>query len=272
MSTESTAREHKYETLQVEVRDKGVTWVTMNNPPANAIGDRLMDDLDQAADVLAADPAVRVIVITSAHPKNFLAGADLKAMIANAGSYAGSNNGIAQASARMQSLFDKFAKLPKPVIAAINGHALGGGCELAMACDFRIMSAGRIGLTEVSLGLIPGAGGTQRMTRLLGRAQATELIFRAKQLTPEEALAVGLVNRVVAPDQLAAETTAFAEELAQGAIHAMGLAKVAIDAAEGPIETGLKVEAESFARTFTTGEPGEGLMAFFQKRKPQFLK
>lgn len=261
-----------YETLRIEIREKGVTFVTMDNPPANAIGDQLMTDLDLAADALAADKSVRVIVLTSAHPKNFLAGADIKAMMSNAGSYAGSGNGIAAASARMQSLFDKFAKLPKPVIAAINGHALGGGCELAMACDFRIMSAGRIGLTEVSLGLIPGAGGTQRMTRLLGRAKATELIFTAKQLTPDEALAIGLVTRVVEPDRLIEETTAFAEQLAEGAIHAMGLAKVSIDAAEGPIEDGLRVEAESFAGTFSTGEPGEGLMAFLQKRKPQFLK
>ena len=276
MSNESGASNKSndpfHQTIRVDVRDKGITWITIDNPPANAIGDALMDDLDRAASALAADKSVRVIVITSAHPKNFLAGADLKAMISNAGSYAGSNNGIAEASARMQSLFDKFAKLPKPVIAAINGHALGGGCELAMACDFRIMSAGRIGLTEVSLGLIPGAGGTQRMTRLLGRAKATELIFTAKQLTPDEALAIGLVNRVTAPDQLEAETTAFAEQLAEGAIHAMGLAKLAIDAAEGPIEHGLQVEAQAFARTFTTGEPGDGLMAFFQKRKPQFLR
>lgn len=260
-----------YETIQIDRRDKGVTWIIVDNPPANAIGDQLMEELETAADELGSDDSVRVVVITSAHHKTFLAGADLKGMIQNGSQYAGKEGGIAAQSARMQSCFDRFAKLPKPVIAAINGHALGGGCELAMACDFRIMSKGRIGLTEVSLGLIPGAGGTQRMTRLLGRAKATELIFTAKQLEPEEALQVGLVNRVVSPENLEEETTAFAEQLAEGAVKAMGLAKRAIDAAEGPIEDGLSIEAKSFEKTFQTGEPGVGLAAFFQKKKPQFI-
>jgi enoyl-CoA hydratase/carnithine racemase len=261
-----------YETIRIDRRDKGVTWITVDNPPANAICDQLMEELETAADELGKDEAVRVVVITSAHHKTFLAGADLKGMMQNGSKYAGKEGGIAAQSARMQACFDRFAKLPKPVIAAINGHALGGGCELALACDFRIMSKGRIGLTEVSLGLIPGAGGTQRMTRLLGRAKATELIFTAKQLEPEEALRVGLVHRVVPSENLEGETTAFAEQLAEGAVKAMGLAKQAIDAAEGSIEDGLSIEAKSFERTFSTGEPGVGLAAFFQKKKPQFIK
>lgn len=264
--------ELSYEKIQIDRKDKGVAWITIDNPPANAIGDDLMQDLEAAAEELGKDDAVRVVVITSAHHKSFLAGADLKGMIQNGNKYAGEENGIARQSAKMQACFDRFAKLPKPVIAAINGHALGGGCELAMACDFRIMSKGRIGLTEVSLGLIPGAGGTQRMTRLLGRAKATEFIFTAKQLEPEEALEVGLVNKVVSPENMEEETTAFAEQLAQGAVKAMGLAKRSINAAEGSLEDGLGVEANAFAQTFNTGEPGEGLAAFFQKKKPQFIR
>lgn len=261
-----------YQAIRVERRDKGVAWIIVDNPPANAIDDVLMQDLENAADELGNDKAVRVVVIASAHPKIFLAGADLKGMVQNSGKYVGEDNAIARQSAKMQACFDRFATLPKPVIAAINGHALGGGCELAMACDFRIMSKGRIGLTEVNLGLIPGAGGTQRMTRLLGRAKATELIFFAKQLEPEEALQIGLVNQVVSPERLEEAVTAFAERLAHGAVQAMGLAKRAINAAEGPLEEGLRVEAEAFSETFKTGEPMIGLAAFFQKKQPQFLR
>ncbi|WP_449355314.1 enoyl-CoA hydratase/isomerase family protein [Virgibacillus natechei] len=260
-----------YQTITIEKRAKGVAWITVNHPPANAIGEQLMQDLEAAVDELTEDDTVRVVVVASAHEKIFLAGADLKGMIQNSGDADGEEDMIARQSARMQACFNHFATMPKPVIAAINGHALGGGCELAMACDFRIMGKGRIGLTELSLGLIPGAGGTQRMTRLLGRAKATELIFTAKRLEAKEAEKIGLVHRSVDPDDLEADTTAFAEVLAEGAIHAMGLAKRAIHVAEGPIEEGLKVEANAFSDTFMTDEPSIGLAAFFQKEKAQFL-
>ncbi|GAA0481983.1 hypothetical protein GCM10008986_03460 [Salinibacillus aidingensis] len=260
-----------YQTIEIEKRDKGVTWVTIDNPPVNAIGEELMQDLDAAVEELTNDESVRVVVLTSRHEKIFLAGADLKGMIQNSGDFAEEENAIKKQSARMQACFHRFASMPKPVIAAINGHALGGGCELAMACDFRMMGKGRIGLTEVSLGIIPGAGGTQRMVQLLGRAKATELIFTAKQLEAKEAEKVGLVTRAVDPEKLEDQTQAFAETLAEGAIHAMGLAKRAMNAADGPVEKGLEVEAKAFADTFLTEEPGIGLAAFFQKEKPQFV-
>lgn len=262
-----------YETIRVERKDKGIVWATIDNPPANALSDNLMNDLEKLADELESDKSARVLVLASANEKIFVAGADLKGMIAGGAKYAGNESGIAEQSGRMQKCFDRFATLPIPVIAAINGHALGGGCELALACDFRIMAQGngKIGLTEVSLGLIPGAGGTQRMTRILGRAKATELIFFAKRLDAQEAYEIGLVNKVTTPETLYEETLAFAEELAEGAVRAMGLAKEAINAAEGPIEEGLKVEADAFARTFKTGEPGIGLAAFFQRKKANFL-
>lgn len=262
-----------YQTIRAEKREKGIVWIIVNNPPVNAIGEQLMEELESAAEELTGDRSVRVVVITSAHPTIFLAGADLKGMISGGGSNLGEDeNPIARQSARMQACFNRFATMPKPVIASINGHALGGGCELAMACDFRIMGKkGRIGLTELSLGLIPGAGGTQRMTRLLGRSKALELILLAKQLEAEEALEIGLVHQAVPPDQLEAVTTAFAETLAEGAIHSMGLAKRSINAAEAPLEVGLEVEAKAFADTFLTEEPGIGLAAFFQKEKPKFL-
>src|SRR5690625_5144461 len=257
-----------YKSIKVEKQNKGVTWLYINNEPVNAIDDILMDELEEAADQLENDKETRVIVIASRHEKIFLAGADLKGLMAGTGPSDDGSDPIAMQSERMQRCFDRFARLKKPVIAAINGHALGGGCELALACDFRIMSQGKIGLTELSLGIIPGAGGTQRMTHLLGRAKATELIFLAKKLTPEEAYQIGLITQVV--EDLEAETTQFAERLAEGAIHAMGLAKQAINAAEKPLEEGLAFEAKAFSKTFTTEEPGIGLMAFFQKEKPQF--
>src|SRR5699024_3926194 len=159
------------------------------------------------------------------------------------------DNPIAQESARLQACFQKFAEMPKQVIAAINGYALGGGCELAMACDFRCTGADRLGLTEVFLGLIPGAGGTQRLTKLLGRAKATELIFKAKRLDSAEAADIGLVNEQTEAENLESAVTAFAEELAAGAVQAMGIAKKAMNAAEQPLQEGLDVEAHAFAET-----------------------
>src|SRR5699024_8596219 len=140
-----------------------------------------------------------------------------------------------------------------------------------LACDFRIMGGGKIGLTEVSLGLIPGAGGTQRLTKIIGRARAMELIFLAKRLDGAEAEAVGMIDRHVDAEQLEEEAANFAEQVAGRAIHAVGLAKRAINAAEGSLDEGMNVEADAFADTFNTEEPRIGLAAFFQKEKPQFI-
>lgn len=260
-----------YATISIEKRNKGIAWVTIDNPPANTINETLMQDLEAVADELAEDKDVRVVVLSSAHEKTFVAGLDFKDAISSSSDNGDDDNLIAKESARMQACFQRFAEMPKPVIAAINGYAFGGGCELALACDFRIMGKGKIGLTEVSLGLIPGAGGTQWLTKLLGRAKAMELIFMAQRLEAAEAESIGLIHKAVSPDQLEAETMAFAEELAEGAVQAMGLAKRAINAAEGPLKEGLDIEAHAFAETFTTEEPGIGLAAFFQKEKPQFL-
>ncbi|WP_047982058.1 enoyl-CoA hydratase/isomerase family protein [Ornithinibacillus contaminans] len=261
-----------YQLLTIERRRYGVTWIIVDNSPANAIGEELMQELEAAVDDLAADSAVRVVVVASSNPKIFLAGADLKGMVMQSGNLADEENFIAKKSARMQACFQRFASMPKPVIAAINGYALGGGCELALACDFRLMGNGKIGLTEVSLGLIPGAGGTQRLTQIVGRAKAMELIFLAKKLTAEEAVENGLIHRSVDPTNFEAEVTAFAEELAKGAVHAMGLAKQSINAVDKGLEQGLQVEAQAFADTFLTDEPSIGLAAFFQKQAANFIQ
>lgn len=260
-----------YETLTIDQQKKGVAWIRIDNAPANAIDDALMQDLNQAADELAKDDNVRVVVLASDNEKTFLAGLDLKNAMGSDSEDSDGENPITKESKRLQACFQKFAEMPKPVIAAINGYALGGGCELALACDFRIMGAGKIGLTEVSLGLIPGAGGTQRLTKLLGRAKATELIFKAKRIDAKEALDIGLIHEQTEAENLESKVTAFAEELAEGAVKAMGIAKKAMNAADQPLEEGLDVEAHAFAETFNTEEPGIGLAAFFQKETPQFL-
>lgn len=254
-------------TMKVEIKEKGVCLITIDNPPANTLSDDLQKDVYDIVEKLGKDPEVRVIVFASAHPKIFIAGANLNTM-------GGSSDGprdYAEGCRTMQEALNQLESLPKPTIAAINGHALGGGCEFVMACDIRIMGAGTIGLTEVTLGLIPGAGGTQRLTRLLGKAKATELMFLGKRLKADEAEKIGLVHRATSPESLLSEALALAEQLAEGAVQAMGLIKTSINAAESPLEDGLKVEREAFAKTFTTGEPQEGVKAFFEKRKPNFI-
>src|SRR5690625_3347528 len=154
---------------------------------------------------------------------------------------------ISSAVMKMQDCFNQFYLMPKPVIAAINGHALGGGCELALACDFRIMSKGTIGLTETSLGIIPGAGGTQRLTHILGRARAMENIFLAKKLTPKEAETQGLITKDVR--ELEKETTDMEEMLAEGGVYAMSQAKQSINAAVLPLKQGLIEEPKNFSQT-----------------------
>src|SRR5699024_9411122 len=175
-----------YSFLTIEQRAKGVSWVWIDHPPVNAVGEELMEELNDLAKVLTKNTNVRVVVLTSSHPDIFLAGADLKNIMQQDGDDS-EEDPIAPAAMKMQGCANQFYLMPNPVIAAINGHALGGGCVLALACDFKLMSKGTIGLTETSLGIIPGAGGTQRMTQILGRAKAMENIFLAKKLTPEEA-------------------------------------------------------------------------------------
>lgn len=253
-------------TMRVERLDKGICLITIDNPPANTLSGNLQEDVYKLTAELGNDPEVRAIVFHSAHPKIFIAGAD----VSQVGGSGDEPIDYAEGCRQMQEALNQLEKMPKPTIAAINGHALGGGCEFVLACDFRLMSAGTIGLTEVSLGLIPGAGGTQRLTKLLGKAKATEIMLLGKRLNAEEAETIGLVNRAVPEEALLTEALALAKQLAEGAVGAMALTKTCIQAADLPLEEGLKVERESFAKTFATGEPSEGIKAFFEKRKPQF--
>ncbi|MEK4129448.1 enoyl-CoA hydratase-related protein [Solibacillus sp. FSL W8-0474] len=256
------------ETMTIEELDYGVHVVTINNPPANTLSAGIQRDLLQLLEEVENNQAFRAMVFKSANPKIFIAGADLGSM----GSTKESVD-IAESSKHVQDIFNRLEALKVPTIAAINGHALGGGCEFVLACDFRIMGQGTIGLTEASLGLLPGAGGTQRMTRLVGGAKARELMYLSKRLKAEQAAAIGLITEAVSPEEVEEKAISLATTLAQSAVGAIGLIKESILAAEElSLEQGLLVEREAFAKTFTTGEVEEGIRAFFEKRPPNFLK
>lgn len=253
-------------TMNVEVNDDYIATVSINNPPANTLSMNIQNDLETIINYCKTNANIRVLIFTSENPNIFIAGADLGEMGSSSEDY-----DIAAGAKKMQDIFNELEQLPIPTIAAINGHALGGGCEFALACDFRIMGAGTIGLTEVSLGLLPAAGGTQRMTRLLGEAKATELMMLGRRIDAKEAEAIGLIYRAVDPEDVEMEAMQLAKELSAGAVQAMGFIKQTVLAANQSIENGLEVERTLFAKTFTTGEAQEGLEAFFKKRKPNFL-
>jgi enoyl-CoA hydratase len=255
------------QSMTAEKLDYGVLVVTINNPPANTLNTGIQNDLQAIIEEIEKDLSIRALVFKSGHPKIFIAGADLGDMGSGI-----ETTDFEESSKKVQDIFNRLEGLRVPTIAAINGHALGGGCEFVLACDFRIMGAGTIGLTEASLGLLPGAGGTQRMTKLVGGAKARELMYLSKRLKAEQAATIGLVTEAVVPEEVEVRAIELATTLAQGAIGAMGLIKTSILAADLPLEQGLKVEREAFAKTFLTGEPAEGMRAFFEKRQPNFVK
>ena len=224
------------EAMTVETLENGIHIFTISHPPANTLNQAIQNDILAIAEEVKNNPLIRVVVFKSANPKIFIAGADLRQMSSGDG-----KADHAEGSKQMQDIFNTLEALPVPTVAAINGHALGGGCEFVLACDFRIMGGGSIGLTEASLGLLPGAGGTQRMTRLVGGAKARELMFFSKRLKAEEAESIGLVTKAVAPELLEETVAQFANKLAQSAIGAIGLIKESILAADGTLEEGRKV-------------------------------
>jgi enoyl-CoA hydratase len=247
-------------------RDGGVATLLMNRPPVNAIAPDLLVQFDAAMEELGADPDVRVVVVTSAFPRYFMAGADIK-MMASSTPQGGEN-------ALRNSPFSIVERTPKPVIAAINGHALGGGCELALCCDYRLMlDDGRstIGLTETSLGIIPGAGGTQRLPRLVGRARGLQMILEGRRLTAPEALQIGLVDAALSPDDFETAVQAKATALAGMATQALARAKRAVlEGLEVPLGEGLRLERELFFDVVKTADAAEGLAAFIEKRPANF--
>lgn len=257
-----------YDTLLLEVAD-GVATLTLNRPDAmNAITQRMKDELAAVLDAVEADDAVRVLLVTGAGPKAFCAGADIKER-------SGQDPTPAEFIARQRAthrLFTRIEQLDRPVICAINGVAFGGGAEIALCADLRVMSASAsIGLTEVNLGVVPAGGGTQRLPRLIGAARAKELIFTGARLSAADALAIGLVNRVVPAESLMAEALALARTIAAKPPLAVRFAKRAIDQGlQADAQTAMAVELYAAAILFDTDDRREGMRAFVDKRAPVF--
>lgn len=245
---------------------EGIATLTLDRPEAlNALSAELLDGLEETFRSLAEDTSLRAVILTGAG-KAFVAGGDIKVMAAL-------EPGAARAFARRgQAVFDRIAEFPRPVIAAINGFALGGGSELALACDLRIASeTAKLGQPEVSLGLIPGYGGTQRLVRLVGPSAAKYLIFTGEMVSAQKALQLGLVDEVVAPNELLPRCREIARTIAAKAPVAITLSKQAVDTGiETTLVHGLVLEADLFGRAFGTADRKEGLEAFIAKRPARF--
>ena len=255
-----------FNTLLYE-KENGLGIITLNRPKdLNALNSELLGELCSLLDEIAADESARVVIIIGSGDKAFVAGSDVKEMQPK------TSVTIREFVLANRLALEKIERLPKPVIAAINGYALGGGCELAMACDLRIAAeSARFGQPEINLGIIPGAGGTQRLSRLIGIAKAKELIFTGDMIDAGTALSLGLVNKVVPQASLLAEAKALGAKLAAKSGTALALAKAAVNSAwQTTLATGLDMEMQNFSLTFATEDQKEGMSAFIEKRKPQF--
>ena len=241
-----------------------VGLIELIRPPVNALSGELVQELYEAID-RASDPAVRAVVVTGR--PHFAAGADI-----NRFKIAHDTGAAALEGNRLVEVTRRLEQIPKPVIAAVFGYALGGGLELAMGADFRYLAEdAKVGQPEVLLGIIPGAGGTQRLPRLVGFNRGRELIYSGRHVAADEALAIGLADKVFPPDELFDAAMADAARYAAGPSVALGMAKRAINEGWGrPIDEGLAVEAEAFGEAFAGDDAREGVSAFLEKRKARF--
>ncbi len=248
-------------------KEGGVGTVTVNRPEVlNALSQSVYAELYRLFREIEEDDEVNVVILTGSGEKAFVAGADIAFMQPlNSTDMRGFIDAARKA-------FDQVCSLKKPVIAAINGFALGGGCELAMCCDLRIASeTAKFGQPEIALGIIPGGGGTQRLTRLIGETRAKELIFTGDIIDAHTAYEFGLINRIVPPGDLMAEATALARKMVNKSGVILSFAKKAINSAMNvDLASGLDLEAEYFALCFATKDQKEGMSAFLEKRKPVF--
>lgn len=256
------AREYKAIKIEID-KDAKIAWVILNRPHRmNAINDEMRKEIPQAFEELKADENVRAIVIKGAGERAFSAGADITEF----------SGGKPHVFVELGEFFRAPEQCPKPVIAAIDGYCLGGGLELALACDFRIATKrSELGQPEINLGLIPGGGGTQRLARLVGLSRAKELVMLGERISAQKAYEWGLVDRVVEPEQFEAEVKKFAEKLSKGPPIAISLAKRIMNiGVEAPLEAALLMEREAFGILFSTEDMMEGVNAFLTKKKPEF--
>jgi enoyl-CoA hydratase/carnithine racemase len=252
-----------FETITL-AREESYALITLNRPPANAINEPLVTELNAALNSVQADDSVRAVIITGAGDKIFCGGADLGSAF--------SGGDVEQFIRFGNSVMRKIERFPKPVIAAINGHAMGGGMEIAMACHLRILKeTARMGQTESNLGIIPGYGGTQRLPRLIGRTKALEFLLLGTQIPAAECLALGLVNRLSREGQTLDDAKALARQLGKRAPLATAAILKAVDEGlEAPMAKSIDIELEQFLPTLRSEDAAEGIQAFFAKREPQF--
>jgi enoyl-CoA hydratase/carnithine racemase len=252
-----------FETLSLE-REESFAVITLNRPPANAISEQLVKDLAAALTSLENDEGVRAVIVTGAGDRIFCAGADLGSAFSGGDmrDFIRFGNGVLR----------KIERFPKPVIAAMNGHALGGGCEIAIACHLRLLKeTARTGQTETNLGIIPGFGGTQRMPRLIGRTKALEFMLLGTQVPAAECLALGLVNRLTKEGETLAEAKTLARAIAKRPpIATRVLIEAVDDGLDAPIDQALEIETRAFLQTLRTEDAAEGIQAFFARREPEF--
>jgi enoyl-CoA hydratase len=253
-------------TIDLALAADGIATLQIQRPEAlNSLSSAVLDEMDRALDRVESDDAIRGLIVTGGG-RAFVSGADIEEI-----SRLDAQSGL-EFARKGQRVFTRIENLPKPVIAAVNGFALGGGCELAMACHIRIASSSaRFGQPEVKLGILPGFGGTQRLPRLVGRGIAAEVILSGRMLRAEEALQIGLVNKVVEPDVLLDEARATLVTILKNGPRALAASLAALrDGLDRPLEEALELEARLFASVCGTPEMHEGTSAFLSKRPPQF--
>ncbi|BCJ54545.1 enoyl-CoA hydratase [Actinoplanes sp. NBRC 14428] len=250
--------------VKLEIGD-GIGTIRLQRPPMNALNTQVQEELREAATAAAASDEVRAVIVYGGE-KVFAAGADITEFTTTT---------FQQMTVRARALsgaFDAVARIPKPVVAAITGYALGGGCELALACDWRVVADdAKLGQPEIKLGLIPGAGGTQRLARLIGPARAKDLVFSGRMVDADEALRIGLADRIAPAADVYATAAELVRPYVQGPALALRAAKEAIDGGLGvDLASGLALESHLFAGLFATDDRVEGTTAFVEKRKPGF--
>ncbi len=244
-----------------------IAKITINNPKSlNALNSATLGEMSQCIHSIEQNKNIRIVIVTGAGAKAFVAGADISEMVD-----ASPEEGCAMA-ALADEVFSRLEKMHAVTIAAVNGYALGGGCELAMACDIRVASDNAIfGQPECSLGIIPGFGGTQRLARLVGKGRAKELIFTCDRIDAQEAYRIGLVNKIVAAGELLSTCMDMACKILSKGSYAVSLAKECIETGmDIDLSSGLKLEAVSFGLSFATEDKAEGMRAFLEKRRADF--